>query len=260
MVNRLAVQALKEAKRSTPVVVVITDPVTLHRAWIEPEVTQVIVATEEAKKYSIEYGMPENKIQVKGMPIDPSFSERPEKKGKLRLKNGLKTDLYTVLIMGGGEGGGGMEELIRSIDESTLPVQLMIICGRNKKLEKKLKDNAGKYRIPMKVYGFTNQVPEIMAASDLIVTKAGPGTIAEALAMDLPIILTSWLPGQEECKVEFVVKEKVGKVSSDPKHIAQEIAEMMKPENVHELKRNISRVRRPQAAFEIAKSILDKLK
>ena len=260
MVNRLTVQALKDLNRNTPLLVVITDPVTLHRAWIAPEATQVLVATEEAKELCVKYGMPVEKIQVKGMPIDPSFSDKPEKKSKLRIKNGLKDNVFTILIMGGGEGGGGMEELIHGIEVSTLPVQLIVICGRNKKLEKKLKDNQTKYRFPMKVYGFTNQVPEIMAASDLIITKAGPGTIAEALAMDLPIILTSWLPGQEEGNVEFVLKEKVGSVVTDPKLVAAEVAAMMQPERSRDLKKNISRVRKPEAAFEIAKSILEKIK
>ncbi len=260
MVNHLTVQAIKDTGKNIPFVIVITDPVTLHRAWVTPEATQVVVATEEAKANCIKYGMPEEKIVVKGMPIDPSFSESQAGKDKLRTKNGLKTDVFTILIMGGGEGGGGMEEIIRSLNDSQLPVQLIVITGRNKKLEKKLKETITDFRFPMKVFGFTNQVPEVMAASDLIITKAGPGTIAEALAMGLPIILTSWLPGQEEGNVEFVVKEQVGLVATDLKQIPEKVAEMIEPESLKKLKANISRVRRPEAAFDIAKIITGYLK
>jgi 1,2-diacylglycerol 3-beta-galactosyltransferase len=118
-----------------------------------------------------------------------------------------------------------------------------------------LKKAADKFSLPIRVYGFTDQVHEMMAESDLIVTKAGPGTIAEALAMDLPIIITSWLPGQEEGNVEFVVKENVGRVSREPKKVVEIIKEMLETSGA-ELKNNIKRVAKPQAALEIAREIL----
>jgi UDP-N-acetylglucosamine:LPS N-acetylglucosamine transferase len=110
----------------------------------------------------------------------------------------------------------------------------------------------------MRVYGFTDQVHELMAESDLIITKAGPGTIAEALSMDLPIIITSWLPGQEEGNVEFVVRENVGRVSRDPLKVVEIIKEMITTSGA-KFKDNIKRVARPQASLEIAREILNYL-
>jgi len=89
----------------------------------------------------------------------------------------------------------------------------------------------------------------------MIITKAGPGTIAEALAMGLPIIITSWLPGQEEGNVEFVVRENVGRVSKNPKKVVEIVKELMVASEFQELKKNIKRVSRPQAAMEIAREI-----
>lgn len=248
LVNHLTVRAIQESGLKIPFIVAITDPVTLHRAWIAPEVDLCIVATEEAKRLAVKYGMPERKIKVIGMPIDPKFS--PKDKDKHASK------IFTILMMGGGEGAGKMYEIIQEFDRAELKIKLLVIAGRNRSLETKLKMKADKFSFPMKVYGFTDQVYELMSESDLIITKAGPGTIAEALAMRLPIIITSWLPGQEEGNVEFVVRENVGRVSKDPARVVEIVTEMLRhPAEFEEMKKNIKRVSRPQAAIDIAREI-----
>lgn len=255
MINRLAVKAIKQSRQKIPFILVITDPVTLHRAWIEPGVDLCIVATPEAKHLAMKYGMPETKIRVIGMPIDPKFFLKDKEKEEARKKDKLKPKLFTILLMGGGEGGGGMYEIAAELDRKKIKAQLIIIAGRNKKLEQKLKKEKDKFSLPIRVYGFTDQVHELMAESDLIITKAGPGTIAEALSMDLPVIITSWLPGQEEGNVEFVVKENVGRVSRDPARIVEIIEELMEPSEFEKMKENIRRVSRPHASIEIAHEI-----
>jgi 1,2-diacylglycerol 3-beta-galactosyltransferase len=234
---------------------VVTDPVTLHRAWITPDVDRCIVATPEAKEVAIKYGMPGNKIKVIGMPIDPKFFLKDKEKQEARKKDHLKPKLFTILMMGGGEGAGKMYEIIKELSSQKIKAQLIVIAGRNKGLEQRLKRNKSKFSLPIQVFGFTEQVHELMAESDLIITKAGPGTIAEALAMGLPIIITSWLPGQEEGNVEFVVRENIGRVSKDPAKVVEIVKELMVASEFHELKKNIKRVSRPQAAMEIAREI-----
>lgn len=255
MINHLTVRAIKQSGKKTPFVVAITDPVTLHRAWIAPEADLCIVATPEAREMAIKYGMPENKIKVIGMPIDPKFFLKDKEKQEARKKDHLKPKMFTVLLMGGGEGAGKMYEIIDEFNREKLKIQLIVIAGRNKKLETRLKRSMKKFHFPMRVYGFTDQVHELMAESDMIITKAGPGTIAEALAMGLPIIITSWLPGQEEGNVEFVVRENVGRVSKNPKKVVEIVKELMLACSFQELKKNIKRVSRPQAAMEIAHEI-----
>ncbi|MBU0672279.1 MAG: glycosyltransferase [Candidatus Margulisbacteria bacterium] len=259
MINHLTVKAIKQSGLKIPFVVVITDPVTLHRAWIKPEVDRAIVATPEARTAAIKYGMPEEKIKVCGMPIDPKFFLKDEEKEAARKKDRLKPKLFTILLMGGGEGGGKMYDLIEALSREKLKVQLIVIAGRNKKLETNLKSKIKKFNFPLRVYGFTDQVHELMAESDLIITKAGPGTIAEALAMGLPIIITSWLPGQEEGNVEFVVRENIGRVSKDPQRVVEIVKELQQPLEFAEIMKNIKRVSRPQAAVEIAREIFNYL-
>jgi 1,2-diacylglycerol 3-beta-galactosyltransferase len=255
LINHLTVNAIKQSGMNIPFIVVITDPVTLHRAWITPEVNLGIVATPEAKELAIKYGMPESKIKLIGMPIDPKFFLKDREKQEARKKNHLKPKLFTILLMGGGEGAGKMYEIIEELDKQKIKAQLIVIAGRNKSLEQRVKKNVQKFSLPIRVYGFTDQVHEIMAESDLIITKAGPGTIAEAMAMNLPIIITSWLPGQEEGNVEFVVRENVGRVSKDPEKVAEIVKELWETTEFEQIKENIKRVSRPRAAMEIADEI-----
>jgi len=249
MVNHLAVKAIKESGRKVPLIVVVMDPVTFHRAWITPDADLVIVATPEARERAIEFGMPKKKVKLIGLPIHPKFYFKEKQKRKQKKK------LFTILLMGGGEGAGGMGKIIKEFARKKINAKVIVISGRNKKLEKNLKKIAERVSFPLEVYGFTDEVPRIMAESDLIVTKAGPGSIAEALAMDLPLIITSWLPGQEEGNVDYVVREKVGKVSKDPKKVVKLIAEIMKPKNYKKIMKNIKRIRRPKAAMDVARQI-----
>lgn len=246
LVNHLTIKAIKESELNIPFVIAITDPVTLHRAWITPGADEAIVATPEAKKLAVKYGMPEKKIKVIGMPIDPKFFLGA------RARRGKR---FTVILMGGGEGAGKMTEIIDEFERTGFDGQLIVIAGRNKKLEADLKKRAANFNFPVRVFGFTNQVYELMGESDLIITKAGPGTIAEALAMNLPIIITSWLPGQEEGNVKFVARENVGRISQDPRRVVQLVNELRQPAKFAELKKNIKRVSRPQAALDIAREI-----
>lgn len=248
MVNHLTVRAIKQLGRRVPFVVVITDPVTVHRAWVAPGVDQVVVATEEARKLAVKYGTPPKRVKVVGMPIDPKFF--------LEQKPVARSKQYTILLMGGGEGAGKMGEIIEELKKQNVKCKIIVICGRNKKLETQLKKDRQSYPFPLQVYGFTDKVRELMAASDVIVTKAGPGTIAEALAMNLPIIITDWLPGQEEGNVEYVIKTGVGRVNKDPRQVVEILREFQDETVLKEIRINIKRASRPQAAMEIAREIL----
>lgn len=247
LVNHLTVQAICASGLKIPFLIVITDPVTLHRAWVTPDVNQAIVASRQAKKLAIKYGLPESKVKVIGMPIDPKFVLA--KRAKRQSKR------FTILLMGGGEGAGSMGQIVNEFERRRFDGRLIVIAGRNKKLEQQLNERAGQFSFPITVFGFTDKVYELMAESDLIITKAGPGTIAEALAMGLPIIITSWLPGQEEGNVEFVVKGKVGRVSKDPKKVVDLVYELRRSGEFEQMKRNIKKVSRPEAVLEIAREI-----
>jgi 1,2-diacylglycerol 3-beta-galactosyltransferase len=257
LLNHLTTQAMRDLKHHTPMITVITDPVTFHRSWVDEEVDEIVVATEEAKRRTIGFGMPKERIKLLGLPIDPRFALKDEEKRKIRFRLHHEQKLFTLLLMGGGEGGGKMYDIIKALSDAGLKIQAIVICGRNKRLEEKLNKIAPKLNFPLKVYGFTNEVPSLMSESDLLITKAGPGTIAEALAMNLPMIITSWLPGQEEGNVDFVRSHGVGRVSEDPLEIASMVKELKEnKKEFDQIKKNIAKVSMPHSAFDIAKLII----
>ncbi len=253
MTNHIVVKSVRDLKKDIPIITVVLDPFTFHPAWICPDVNLLIVATKEAKKLALEYGMPKNKIKVFGIPIDPRFLEKKNKKDARRILE-LKKNLPTVLMMGGGEGSGGMGRIIKKIEENIKNIQLIVVCGRNKRLENRLKEQS--FQIPIKIFGFTYGIPLLMDASDMIITKGGPGSIAEAMAKNLPMIITSWLPGQEEGNIEFVKSAQIGYVETKPGKIATLVNYMMKGNDVEKFRKNIKTVSRPNASINIAKTIV----
>lgn len=250
MVNHLTVGALEEMGSKIPFVIVVTDPVTMHGAWVMPRADMMVVATDAAKKACLKYGIKPNKVEVLGLPIHPKFS---------KIKR-IEHAKFTVLIMGGGEGTGGklINDVVSLIIAERLKIQLTVICGRNKALENKLKNRRQKSSVPLKVFGFTDKVEKIMAESDIIVTKAGPGSIAEAMALDLPMIINYWLPGQEEGNVDFVKKNKLGIVATTPGEIISAIKKLMQPKEFKEYQARIKKHKKPNASYDIMQKIIKK--
>lgn len=113
-----------------------------------------------------------------------------------------------ILVVGGGDGMGPMEAVVKAINEAELNATLVAICGRNEALQERLR--ALPWTMPHHIYGFTSQMSEFMAISDMLVTKAGPGTISEGFIAGLPLVIYSRLPGQEDGNVQYVVDQKAG--------------------------------------------------
>jgi len=258
MLNHVTIEALRDLHLNIPFITVVTDLISVHYAWFAPGADCYIVPTERAKQLYLERDLDPERVRVIGMPIDPKFSRPTESKEELRRKFGLAQDVPVVLLVGGGEGSGGLQEAVRAISRARLPVQMLIITGRNKRLYAHLQRTRSSLHVPAKVYGFVQNMPEMMRAADVIVTKAGPGTIAEALACDLPIILSGYVPGQEEGNVDYVLKNEVGVLAHDAIELVDTLRLLIKPGSL-ELRRwheNAQRISRPRASFDIAGTIL----
>ena len=136
--------------------------------------------------------------------------------------------------------------------------QLLIVTGRNTRLYAHLQRIRASLRVPAKIFGFVHNMPEMMRASDVIITKAGPGTICEALACGLPIVLSAYVPGQEEGNVTFVTENHVGTLAYDLVEMINELRLLVKPgsEVLHEQLENARKISRPNASFDIARCIL----
>ncbi|XP_021276518.1 monogalactosyldiacylglycerol synthase, chloroplastic isoform X2 [Herrania umbratica] len=237
---------------------VVTDLSTCHPTWFHKLVTRCYCPTAEVAKRALQAGLQPSQIKVYGLPVRPSFVKPVRPKIELRRELGMDEDLPAVLLMGGGEGMGPIEATARALGNALYdenlgePIgQILVICGRNKKLASKLLSND--WKIPVQVKGFVTKMEECMGACDCIITKAGPGTIAEAMIRGLPIILNGYIAGQEVGNVPYVVENGCGKFSKSPKEIANIVAQWFGPkaDELKAMSQNALKLARPEAVFKI---------
>lgn len=261
MLNHITVEALAELRIKVPFLTVVTDLISVHHAWYAPGADDYIVPTEQARCLYERRGLDTDKVHVLGMPIDPKFTLPLPGKEELRRKLGLNPCLPTVLLVGGGDGAGGLRSAVLAISQARLPVQLLVITGRNKRLFVHLQRLRAELKVPTKVFGFVNNMPEMMHAADVIVTKAGPGSICEALACNLPIILSGYVPGQEEGNVTFVTENGAGVLARTHTELIDTLRRLIKPGSplLQTQLENARRLSRPRASFEIVEQILSYL-
>ena len=200
-----------------PYLTVVTDLISTHEYWYNKAADITIVPTEEAYGRGLKLGIEQKKMHIVGLPIKEGY-RNPVSKEEARKRLGLPLDMPLVLMVSGSEGMGPLEETVAAINEAKVPTGLVIITGNNTALKERLE--AREYNFPAVIIGFTTDMPTYMQASDVIVTKAGPGTISEACVAGLPIILYSKIPGQENGNVDYVVGRKVGVWEADPQKVA----------------------------------------
>ncbi|KAK8262247.1 hypothetical protein V6Z12_D13G244100 [Gossypium hirsutum] len=243
-------------------VTVITDLNSCHPKWFHPGVNRCYCPSNEVAKRALYDGLEESQVRVFGLPIWPSFAGAVLSKDDLRKELEMDTDLPAVLLMGGGEGVGPVKETAKALGESLYdkdqekPIgQLIVICGRNKGLASTLESK--EWKIPVKVRGFETQMEKWMGACDCIITKAGPGTIAEALITGLPIVLNDYIPGQEKGNVPYVVDNGAGVFTRSSSETARIVAEWFstKTDELKRMSENALKLAQPKAVFDIVKDI-----
>jgi 1,2-diacylglycerol 3-beta-galactosyltransferase len=244
--------------RRPPFVTVVTDLVTTHAMWFNPRADLCIVPTEEARERALRYGMRPEQVVVIGLPVANRFCQPPSPGAAVRTRLGWPQDLPVIVLVGGGEGMGPLEEIASAIAEANIHAALVIITGRNQKLRQRLSEHP--WPMPIFVEGFVREMPDYMAAADILVTKAGPGTISEALNAGLPLILYSRLPGQEEGNVTYVVEEGAGVWAPHPNLIVSVLQNWIEhPEQRAKAVTACRRLARPNAARQIARTLAGKL-
>ncbi len=186
-----------------PVAVTVTD-FDVHSLWVEPTVDRYLVGSGEVRALLAGRGIDEAKITVTGIPIDLRFARRLDR-AKIRAGLGLSSERPVVLIMSGGAGVGAMSETVRVALECA-PVQVLVVAGRNEELRRRLERQPTPREATLSVFGFVDTIDELMAASDVAVTKSGGLTSSECLATALPMIVLDPIPGQEERNCDYLVE------------------------------------------------------
>ncbi len=255
LMNHLGLQWRHAAELQVPFITVVTDMVSLHSSWICPEVDRCLVPTEKARELALELGMPEEKLAVHGQPVGLKFRQVSSDKRKNRQLLGIDADRPTILIIGGGEGTGQIYRIARSIAKSIPYGQMLVVTGRNQRLKARM--DAVCWKIPTRIYGFVDNMPELMGAADLLVTKAGPGTISEAFILGLPLILSGYIRGQEAGNVDYVREHNAGAYAATTRGLTALARDWLDAGNpiLQELTRNASCLARPNASLDIATDI-----
>jgi len=214
LLNHAALRARSDAGlENVPVLTVITDLGKVHEGWLVPQVNAVVVPAREVYDRALERGIPAERIFQLGHPVHPKFEDVSETKLELRKQLGLPLEKTIALLMAGGEGGGKLLPTTLALARSSLPLHLIVVTGRNAALRQKLNELAPSLQLPMTILGYCNNVPELMRAADLLVTKAGPGTIAEASVAEVPVVVYDFIPGQERGNLEYVRTNGIGVVA-----------------------------------------------
>jgi processive 1,2-diacylglycerol beta-glucosyltransferase len=203
-----------------PVFTLITD-YTVHSHWVHPGVDCYFVACVEVQESLLSWGINPRCIHVTGIPVSPRFEGKMDR-GHLISKLGLKPDLPTFLLMGGSYGIlKSAKRICEKLADSLVPVQSIIVCGKNEKLYNSLEAVITQARNPMVRLGYVHNIEELMSVSDLIITKAGGLTVSEALTRHLPLVIFKPIPGQEEENAQFVQRIGAGHVAGTEAELEQ---------------------------------------
>jgi processive 1,2-diacylglycerol beta-glucosyltransferase len=251
---------LKAKERlATRQAIVVTD-FDVHAMWLCHYYEHYFVALDETRQHLEKLGIAAGKITVSGIPIDPAFA-RPLDKREMRDKHGLRQDRTTILVSAGGFGVGPIKHLLMSLFELRHPAQVIAICGRNEELKAEItrlvegltKDS----NLAVKVIGYTREIHEYMAASDILLGKPGGLTTSEALASRLAFVIVNPIPGQEERNSDHLLEEGVAIRCNNLPVLAYKIDKLLDdPSRLALMQRNAARLARPRSAYQIVEKLL----
>ncbi len=255
VITKPSMQALLSLETRPPYVVVVTDLVTTPMFWYDRRSDRTLVPTPTAFERGLKSGLHADQMRITGLPVHPDFVRQLQGRAEARAHLGWDPDLPALLIVGGGDGMGPIYRNARALDELGVDFQLAVVAGRNESLKEQLDATEWKHRVH--VYGFTREMPQMMAGADVLITKAGPGTICEACIAGLPMILYDAIPGQEDGNVLFVTENGAGAFCPSPEEVSATAAQWLQDGSVklEALSRAAQRVARPNAVWDIAEEI-----
>lgn len=251
--NRAMFEALKRVDPKIPFVTVLTDLADYPpHFWIERQAQYVVCGTKRAAEQAREIGLaPEQIYEVSGMILRPQFFEPPlVDRASERRRLGLEPELPTALVLFGGEGSAAMLRIAQRLGKVRRPLQAIFLCGRNQALAERLRRSRLPY--PFRVEGFTVEIPYFMQLADFFIGKPGPGSISEALEMNLPVIVerNAWTMPQERYNTEWVRENGFGLVVPSFRELTRAVEQLLEPGNL-ERYRAAARGVSNRAVFEI---------
>jgi processive 1,2-diacylglycerol beta-glucosyltransferase len=227
-----------------------------HSFWMSDDIDKYFVGAESMVEDLKGRGVPDNKISVTGIPVVKDFSEKFDKKA-LREKYGLDPERKTIFMLSGGFGVGPMEEMLEELGKCNAKIQVITVCGHNKNAYENIDTSRKNLNYPVVLFGFTDKIAELMAVSDLMITKAGGISVSEAMAMDLPMILFASIPGQETWNENMLTAAGAAvkaKSVDELSGIADRI--LLSVDEYEHMKEGLSKVGKPFAARDIVEEVM----
>ena len=245
-----AIMALQNQPR-TPLFTTITDLVTVHHLWFDPNITRLAVPTDEVKNLAVKAGVHEDQIIKTGIPVNPRINQLQHADPKdLRRELGWDEDLTPILVVGSPR-MYNLGSLLPALDQSEAPFQLILVAGGNEELHEQIQQTDWQH--PTHIYNFVDDLPMMMRASGMAICKAGGLIVTESLASGLPLLLVDALPGQEVGNMEFVVFNGAGEYYTTPEDVLACVNRWFANDEkvLKQLAENAKRIGKPEAAFEI---------
>ncbi|HKQ38735.1 MAG TPA: glycosyltransferase [Verrucomicrobiae bacterium] len=227
-----------------------------HALWMEAAVDLYCVAAEETKARLVARGAAADQVAVTGIPISSRFAGRMSA-AAVRKRLGLRDDLHTVLVLGGGFGMGPVAEILNELNKLSKPVQILVVCGRNEELRRELA--VLDHRQPTRLFGFVQNMQELMAVSDLVITKPGGLTSSEALAMGKPLFILNPIPGQEAANSDFLLQNGAAMKANRMEDLPFRLEKLLGSARLAEMAAAAKRLGRPHAAAEICRQVQRRL-
>ena len=242
-----------------PLVVVVTD-LFPHRFWITPHADAMVAGTAEGAEALRARGVDPRCAHLIGIPVGSAFGATPDP-AVLRQRLQLGASRRTVLVTSGGTTVGQFDEVVAALSrlEERLPgrLQLLVVCGENRRAAARLTALAAAAAMPMRVFGFVDYMADLMAVSDLIVCKAGGLTVSESLERGLPLVLYHVIPGQEQLNAAYVERHGAAAIATRPDEVAEVVGRVMSdPARLDGMRRAAEGLRRPDAAGRIVEQVL----
>lgn len=233
-------------------VTVVTD-YKLHAWWVCEGTDAYIVASDDTRRDLEGRKVDPAKVKVMGIPIEPVFS-KPLDRPKIFKETGLRDDLFTILVIGGGFGVGPIEGIVKVIAQIPKELQTVVVCGHNEELVQKIQSLKDEYKLNIKILGFIDNVYEYMDISDILISKPGGITVSESLAKEIPLVVISPILGQETRNSAFLVRNNAAvkvKRLDDLKAALEGL--ISDPVKLDKMKEAIKAIKKPNAAYDVAK-------
>jgi processive 1,2-diacylglycerol beta-glucosyltransferase len=254
----------KRTSKKNPLIpapaIIVTD-LDCHAMWLTRSYSRYFVSLEETKVYLQQMGIPEEKITISGIPTDPVF-QVPKEKIATRRELNLHPNRFTILVSAGGFGVGPVETLVTQLESSLKsPAQVVAIAGKSAELKAKLDRLAKKIpagsSLTLHPIAFTNQMDAYMAAADILISKPGGLTTAEAMARNLPMCIVNPIPGQEERNSDHLLEAGVAIKCNNPPTLAWKLEQLINhPERLEAMRAATKRFAKPHAAQTIVEMLL----